>query len=99
MMKMKTETTGSQRHPRLLSIGFVIGGAASVFGFAAMLYLAVIAVKNGRGMETYRTVWLVEDSWIGLLVCIGLTVAAMIVAALFRLRDHLERRRLERDSI
>ena len=93
-----TKTKGSQRHSRLISVGFVIAGIASVFGFAAMMYLALTAVRNGRGMETYRTVWMVEDSWIGFLVFVGFTVAAMILAALFRLRDCLQRRRRERVS-
>ena len=90
---MKTENKGAQRHLRLISAGFVIAGIASVFGFAAMMYLAVTAVSNGRGMETYRTVWLVEESWIGFLVFVGCAVAAMVVAALFRLRDYRQRRR------
>jgi hypothetical protein len=88
-----------RRHRRLISTGFVIAGMASVFGFAAMMCLAIIAAKNGRGMETYRTVWMIEDSWIGFLICVGATVAAVIVAALFRLRDDLQLRRLERDSV
>ncbi|MCS0583640.1 hypothetical protein NX784_18770 [Massilia pinisoli] len=83
----------------MISTGFIIAGVASVFGFAAMMFLAVTAVMNGHGMEIYRTVWLFEDSWIGFLVCVGFTIAAMIVAALFRLRDYLQLRRLERDSI
>ena len=90
---MKTENKRAQRHLRLISAGFVIAGIASVFGFAAMMYLAVTAVSNGPGMETYRTVWLVEESWIGFLVFVGCAVAAMVVAALFRLRDYRQRRR------
>lgn len=95
---MKTKNKGSQPHPRLISVGFVIAGFASVFGLAAMMYLAVTAVRNGRGMDTYRTVWLVEDNWVGFLVFIGITVAAMIVGALFRLRDYLQWHRSERVS-
>ena len=94
----KTKNRGSPLHPRLISLGFAIASVAAVFGFAAMLYVAVTAVRNGRGMETYRTVWLVEDSWMGFLVFVGFTVAAMILAALFRLRDHLQWRRSERVS-
>lgn len=85
--------TVARRRRRLISTGFVIAGIASVFGFAAMIHLAVTAVRNGRGMEPYLTVWLVEDSWIGLLVLVGFTVAAMILATLFRLRDYLQWRK------
>jgi hypothetical protein len=92
----KTEDKGAQPHQRLISAGFVFAGVASVFGFAAMMCLAVTAVRNGRGMDTYRTVWLVEDNWLGYLVLVGFAVTAMIVAALFRLRDHLQRRSLDR---
>jgi hypothetical protein len=88
----------SGQHRRLISTGFVIAGMASVFGLAAMVCRAVAAVTHGHGMETYRTLWLVEDSWIGFLVFVGVTVAAMFLAALFRLRDDLQWRRSERVS-
>jgi hypothetical protein len=84
-----------QRYPRLISIGFVIAGMASVSGFAALMYLAVTAVRDGRGMETYRTVWLDNESWMGFLIFVGFAFAAIIVAALFRLRDALQWRRSE----
>lgn len=87
-----------RRHRRLISTGFIIAGMASVFGCATMMYLAVTAVRNGRGLETFRTVWLVEDSWIGFSVFVGFTVAATIVVALFRLRDYLQWRGSERIS-
>jgi hypothetical protein len=83
-------------HRRLISAGFLIAGMASGFGFAAMMYLAVTAVRDGRGMATYRTMWLDNESWIGFLVFVGIAFVAMIVAALFRLRDDLEWRRSER---
>jgi hypothetical protein len=87
-----------QRYPRLISTGFVIAGIASVFGFATMMYLAVTAVTGGRGIETYRTVWLDNESWIGFLAFVAIAFAAMIVAALFRLRDELQWRRSEHVS-
>lgn len=87
-----------RRHRRLISTGFVIAGTASVCGVSAMMYLAVTAVRDGRGMAMYQTVWLDNESWIGFLVFAGFAFAAMIVAALFRLRDDLEWRRSERVS-
>jgi len=93
-----TKNRGTPLHPRLISPGFVIASVAAVFGSAAMMYVAVTAVRTGRGIETYRTVWLVEDSWIGFLVFVGVTVAAMILAALFRLRDYVQWRTAARVS-
>ena len=91
----KARDTHAGRH-RLISVGFIIQGIAWVLGMAAMILIAVTMVQNGRGMETYRSVWLVEDNWIGFLVFIGCAIATLIVAATFRLRDHLEQRSFEK---
>jgi hypothetical protein len=81
---------------RWISVGFVIQGIASVLGLAAMILIAVTMVQSGRGMETYRSVWLVEDSWIGFLVFIGCGIAALVLGAAFRLRHYLEQRSFEK---
>jgi hypothetical protein len=81
---------------RWISVGIVIQGIASVPGLAAMSLIAVTMVQSGRGMETYRSVWLVEDSWIGLLVFVGCAIAALALGAAFRLRDYLEQRSFEK---
>lgn len=47
-------------------------------------------------METYRSVWLVEDNWIGFLVFVGSAIAALILGAAFRFRDYLEQRSFEK---
>lgn len=84
--------------PRLVTIGFVIQSIASVFGLTAMMFLAATAVRSGRGMETYRTVWLVSENWIGFLVFAGCALGALALGAAFRLRDYLAWRRLEKRS-
>jgi hypothetical protein len=81
---------------RWISVGFVIQGIASVLGLAAMILIAVTMVQSGRGMETYRSVWLVEDNWIGFLVFVGSAIAALILGAAFRFRDYLEQRSFEK---
>lgn len=80
---------------RWMSVGFAIQGIASVLGLAAMILVAVTMVQSGRGMTTYRSMWRVEDSWIGFLVFIGCAIAALVLAAAFRLRDYLEQRGFE----
>jgi phosphotransferase system glucose/maltose/N-acetylglucosamine-specific IIC component len=93
------ERVRSEAHsvpPRWLSVGFVIQCIASIFGFAVMMFLAVTAVKNGRGIGTYRTVWLTEESWISLLVFVGCGVAALLLGAAFRFREHCQWREFEK---
>ena len=53
-------------------------------------------VQSGRGMETYRSVWLVEDNGIGFLVFVGCAIAAPTLGAAFRSRDYLEQRSFEK---
>ena len=61
-----------------------------------MLYTAVQMVRSGRGLDTYRTFWLVEFNWIGFLVLFGLIPVALLVGLFFRLHEHRQWRSLER---
>jgi hypothetical protein len=81
---------------RWISVGFVIQGIVSILGLAAMILIAVTMVQSGRGMETFRSVWLLEDNWIGFLVFVGCAIAALVLGAAFRLRDYLEQRSVEK---
>ncbi|HEU4372895.1 MAG TPA: hypothetical protein VFS02_05360 [Telluria sp.] len=95
-MNREGRSTARPRYRRLVSIGFVIAGIASIFGFAAMVFIAVTRVQSGRGMETYHTFWLVEDSWIGFLTFVACAVVALIFGAAFRFRDYLRWRKFEK---
>jgi hypothetical protein len=53
-------------------------------------------VRAGRGLETYRTFWLVEFNWLGFLIFTGAAILAVLVAAVFRIREHLQWRALEK---
>ena len=79
-----------------MAAGEVLSGAASVFGLGYMLYTAVQMVRSGRGLDTYRTFWLVEFNWIGFLVLFGLIPVAVLVGLFFRLHEHRQWRSLER---
>lgn len=81
---------------RWLVIGLVVLGLASVSGLAYMSSMAVKMVESGRGLETYRTFWLVEFNWLGFLVLCAAVVLALVVAGFLRLREHMQWRSLER---
>lgn len=61
-----------------------------------MLSTAVQMVASGRGLETYRTFWLVEFNWLGFLVLCAAIVLALVVAGFLRFREHMQWRSLER---
>lgn len=82
--------------PRLIAIGIVVMGLASLSGLGYMLYTAIERVAAGRGLETYRTFWLVEFNWISFLVLCGATLLALIIGLAMRLHEHLQWRALER---
>ena len=82
--------------PRWLLVGFLLMGIAAFSGFGAMLYKAILMVSSGRGLETYRTFWLVEFNWVGFLVLCGAVVLAFAVALVLRLREYLQWRSLEK---
>lgn len=82
--------------PRWKVIGVGVAGVASVFGLVGLVLKALAMVRDGLGIETYRTFFLVEFSWVGVLVFIGVAVVALLIGALVRWREQLQWRALER---
>jgi hypothetical protein len=56
-------------------------------------------VLDGRGLETYRTPWLVEFNWIGLLIFLVAAPVALAVALVFRWREERQWRQVERKMV
>lgn len=81
---------------RFLLIGFVLMGIASLGGLGYMIFIAIDRVSSGRGLETYKTFWLVEFNWIGFLILLAAISVALLVALGFRIREYLFWRSLER---
>jgi hypothetical protein len=79
-----------------LCVGFVLAVLAGFAGVATIVGQAISKVASGRGLETYRTVWLVEFNYIGVLVMLVGVVIALLVAAGFWLHDWLQWRNLEK---
>jgi hypothetical protein len=67
-----------------------------VIGFSGLILRALRMVLDGRGAETYRTFWLVEFSWIGLLIMCAVAALAFGVALLFQWREERQWQQLER---
>lgn len=82
--------------PRWMIVGFIVAGVASVLGLVGLVLRAVAMIRDGRGIETYKTFWGVEFSWIGVLVGIGASVLALVVAVFFRWREERQWRALEK---
>lgn len=61
-----------------------------------MISKAINMVRAGRGLETYRTFWLVEFNWLGFLILLGALVVALVIGLVFRYREYLLWRSLEK---
>jgi len=79
-----------------MAAGEVLSGVASFFGLGYLLYTAVQMVRSGRGLDTYRTFWLVEFNWIGFLILFGLIPVALLGGLLLRFQERREWRSLEK---
>ena len=60
-----------------------------------MVAIGVNALYAGKGLDTYRTHWLVQESWIGFLIFVVAATLALLVSLWFRWREHREWRELE----
>jgi hypothetical protein len=59
-----------------------------------MVSYAVLMVRAGQGLDSYRTIWLVEFNWVGFLVSTVCIVLALLVGVGLRWN---ERRREQRE--
>lgn len=76
--------------------GIALLGLAGIAGTARILLVAIEKVMSGRGLETYRTVWLVEFNYIGVLVLFGAMVVALAVGGALWFYDWWQWRSLAR---
>lgn len=79
-------------HSRLIRIGILVAGVGSFAALVAMVLAGIQKVRLGRGLDTFRTAWLVEFNWIAFLVFMVVLVAALGAGAWLR---YLEWRELE----
>jgi hypothetical protein len=84
---------------RFVTAGIVVAGLASLGGLLAMIVFALEKIQNGRGLEIYRTAWLAEDTPLGFLIFLAVTLLAIGIALIFRLKEWLEVRKLLKDSL
>jgi hypothetical protein len=84
------------RVSRWMLVGFFIMGIAAFSGLGALITYAIQKVSSGQGLDTYRTVWLVEFNYISLLVMFGAVVVALLIGGVFRLNEYFQWRALEK---
>ena len=68
-------------------------GLTSLGALLAMTLIALDKVRTGHGLDTYRTVWRVEDNWIGFIVFLVVALMTLAVASIWRLVARLHARR------
>lgn len=71
-------------------------GVASFSGFAALIIRAIEKIQSGEGLATYRTVWLVEFNYVGVLVLFFAILVALCIGGVMRYREYREWRNLEK---
>lgn len=81
-----------------MTAGIAVAGIASLVGLVALVFFALEKIQCGRGLETYRTAWMVEDTPLGFLIFLAVTVVAIGIALIFRLKEWLDVRKLLKDS-
>jgi hypothetical protein len=81
--------------PRWMIVGFGVMGVASFGALAALLMRAVEKIRSGEGLAVYRTFWLVEFNYIGVLILFGAILVALCIGGVMRYREYRDWRGLE----
>ena|SRR5438067_1344 len=76
--------------------GYLLTAFISFALLGDLIIRAFKKVVEGEGLDSYRTFWQVEFNYIGILVLFGCIPVALVVGALWRLREYLQWRDLER---
>lgn len=76
--------------------GFAVMGLAGVAGLSHIISIAIEKVASGQGLDTYRTVWLVEFNYIGVLVLFAAVVLALLFGGGMWLYEWWQWRSLEK---
>jgi cell division protein FtsX len=64
-----------------LVVGIWVGGLGALAGTVAMILLAFTNIRDGHGLDRFRSHWLVDDNWIGFAVFFFITLIVVSVAA------------------
>ena len=80
---------------RFVIFGVWIAALGFSGGLWAMIFFAIEKVKAGRGLDTYRTHWLVEFNWIGFLVFVVAAILALVIGLFFRYKEFREIKNLQ----
>jgi hypothetical protein len=81
---------------RLIPLGVSVALVAVAFRFLSLVTTAITKVREGKGLETFYTFWLVEFSYIGFLISIAAIFVALIIAVGFWWREERHWRDFER---
>jgi hypothetical protein len=76
--------------------GIFFTGVVSVVALSNLISDAIDKVTSGRGLETYRTFWLVEFNYAGVLVLFACVALAFLVAGSMWAYEWWQWRDLER---
>jgi hypothetical protein len=88
--------TSQRLQSRLIVIGLWVTTIAASCGFVAMVLIAIGHVRDGNGADTFRTIWMVEDNWIGFLTFTAVLTFMLVIGLIFRIKEQRkEKRELE----
>jgi hypothetical protein len=95
-LRMKNPSPKKRPGAREKWVAFAFALIVLVSGvtFAGKIGTAIEMVRTARGLETYRTFWLIEFNWIGFLTLIAGVVVALLIGLGLQLSEHLETRKL-----
>jgi hypothetical protein len=85
----------SKPRVRLVLVGLGLAALGSIAALYRLITLAIEKTRAGEGLETYRTFWLVEFNYIGVLIVFAALIVALVIAVALRWREEWLWRDLE----
>ena len=80
----------------LVFYGITIFGLGGILWLIYMIYTAINMIVTGKGLETYRTFWLVQFNWYGFLAFIMAFTAAIGIYLWLRWHEQMQWKGLQK---
>ena len=95
-MEEPAEPSQTRSRGKLVFYGVATCGLGGILWLIHMTYTAIHMIIAGKGLETYRTFWLVQFNWYGFLAFVLVCAVAIAICLWLRWHEKMQWKSLQK---